>query len=352
MYPRLTIDVNKVKENTKIVADACAKEGIDILAVTKVYCGIPEVAQASIDGGAKLLADSRIENLKKMAHLGVPRLLLRLPMISQVDDVVKHAQISMNSELSTLHALNKAAEAIDTIHKIVLMVDLGDLREGIMPDDVDNTVKEILAMKNIELYGLGVNLTCYGGIVPNEVNLGQLADIANHIESTYNHSLTMISGGNSSSFYLLEQGRMPDKINNLRMGEIIVLGRETAYGDQVMGMHDDCFILEAEIIEMKEKPSVPIGEIGMDAFGNKPTFVDRGMMIRGILGVGKQDVDPSGLTPVDKRVKIVGASSDHLIIDLTEMQDEVKVGSILTFTLDYGTILELSTSPYIRKNLV
>jgi len=347
MYPKIVVDLKKVEQNTKIVADVCAEKNVDIMGVTKVFCGAVEIAEAEMKGGIKYFADSRIENLMKLKDFDLPKVLLRLPMISQVDEVVQYADISLNSELKTIEALNIAAMAKKKIHKIILMIDLGDLREGILPEQFDETVQAILKMNNIMLHGIGVNLTCYGGVVPNEDNLGQLSVFAKHVKDEYKHHLEIVSGGNSSSYYLLPQDRLPEGINNLRMGEILVLGRETAYGELVEGMHDDAFIFEAEIIELKEKDTVPTGEIGMDAFGNKPTFVDKGKRMRAILAVGRQDVDPTSLIPLDERMDYFGSSSDHMMWDVTDC--DYKVGNIVRFKLEYGSILSLFTSQYIEK---
>lgn len=347
MYPRVIVDLKKVKSNTKIVADICKEKNVDIMGVTKVFCGDPQIAEAEMKGGIKYFADSRIENLAKLKDLDLPKILLRLPMISQADEVVHYADISLNSELKTIEALNIAAMAKKKIHRIILMIDLGDLREGILPAQFEETVEAILKLQNIMLHGIGVNLTCYGGVIPNQENLGQLSDFASIIKEKYNHHLEIVSGGNSSSFYLVPQDKLPQGINNLRMGEILVLGRETAYGELVEGMADDAFVFEAEIVELKEKDSLPTGEIGMDAFGNKPSFVDKGRRLRAIIAAGVQDVRADQLIPLDERIDYLGASSDHMIWDVTDT--DYKVGDVLSFKLEYGALLSLFTSEYIGK---
>ncbi len=352
MYPRLKINCSKIKENTALISEQAAQKGIEIYAVTKVYCGMPEVAKASLEGGAVGLADSRLENFETLKDVPCDKILLRLPMQSEASKVVSLCDISLNSELETMRALNLAAEKLNKKHRIILMIDLGDLREGILKEQVDETISEILKLENIQLEGIGVNLTCYGGVIPGTDNLGELVSIGNHIEAAFGIKLKVISGGNSSSLFLLENGQMPAKINNLRIGEAIVLGRETAYGEIISGAHEDAFILEAEIIELKVKDSVPTGTIGMDAFGNKPTFEDKGKMLRAIAAVGRQDINPDGLTPLDSRIEIIGASSDHMIMDFTATENEYKVGDILKFKLDYGAMLKACTSAYIHKSMV
>lgn len=352
MFPRLNIDLNKVYENTKILVNQASEHNIDVMAVTKVFCAQPEVAQKQLQAGATYLADSRIQNLIKLKDLPGPKVLMRLPMHSEVDSVIKYADISFNSELSTVVKLNEAAKNQEKIHKILLMLDLGDLREGILPEDISDFVRKVVELDHIRIIGFGVNLTCYGGIIPSEENLGHLTKIANDMNEAFDLNIEMISGGNSSSLFLLDKEKMPEGVTNLRLGEAIILGRETAYGEEIKGLHDDIFTLEAEIVELKTKGSIPIGEIGMDAFGNTPTFEDQGQILRGILAIGQQDVNPDGLIPFDENIEILGASSDHLLLNLEKSTKAYKVGETISFKLDYGALLKLATSEYVYKNII
>jgi predicted amino acid racemase len=232
------------------------------------------------------------------------------------------------------------------------MIDLGDLREGIFfknEDEIFNTVEEILKLKNIELFGLGVNLTCYGAVIPKKDNLSVLVEIARKIEKKFDIKLQMISGGNSSSIYLIGKNELPEGINNLRVGEAFLLGGETAYSQKLKGFYDDAFTLEAEIIELKEKQSVPIGETGVDAFGNKPVYEDRGIIKRAIIAVGRQDVDPDALSPIDEKIDILGASSDHLILDMSKSDRVYQVGDTVAFKLSYSSLLRATTSGYVDR---
>lgn len=351
MYPRLNIDIKKIKHNAEVLRSLCVENGIEPMVVTKVHCAHAGITKAMIEAGFTLLADSRIENLKELKKIApdVKRILLRIPMMSEIDDVIEYANLSLNSEFDTLKALSSAAEKGDKQHEVIIMVDLGDLREGVLPGDLEALVEHVLMMKHLELAGIGVNLTCYGGVIPDDNNLGQLVDLANNIEKKFNIKLKYVSGGNSSSLYKLINGTLPKGITNLRLGEAIVLGRETAYGDVIDNTYEDGFLLETQIIEIKEKDSMPTGRIGMDAFGNTPTFTDRGKMKRAIVAIGRQDVRVEGLTPVDSNVDIIGASSDHLILDVTKSQETLKVGDVVAFRVDYGALLSLMTSKYVEK---
>lgn len=353
MNPRIDIFLEKLKHNTKILSEKCKDHGIEIAAVTKAFCGIPEIAKAYVDGGAKYLADSRIENLKKMANLPLEKIMLRLPMISRVEETVKYADISLNSEIETIVALNQAAQKQNKVHKIIIMMDLGDLREGFFDnEDLESALLKIKELKNIKVIGVGSNLTCYGGVIPDETNLGKLVEYGETIEDVLDTKLEIISGGNSSSVHLLDQNRIPKKINHLRLGESILLGRESAYGEYIDDTYHDVFQLVAEIIEIKDKPSHPIGQIGRDAFWNIPVFEDKGIMRRAILAVGRQDIGANDIKALDEKIDFIGASSDHLIIDITHCDQEYKVGDEIRFNMGYGALLSLMTSEYVHKNII
>ncbi|HOB34550.1 MAG: alanine/ornithine racemase family PLP-dependent enzyme [Firmicutes bacterium] len=349
MQPKLSIDLDKIRANAALLAQLCRQRGVVVAGVTKAACGDPLVARAMLAGGLELLAESRLENARRLRAAGItaPLMLLRLPMPGQAREVVELFQCSLNSELAAIKALNEAAGAAGLCHDIILMVDLGDLREGIWPDALDEYVREIARLEHIRLLGLGTNLTCYGGVIPSPENLGRLVQYHRRAEAIYGRPLPVISGGNSSSLPLVLAGTLPP-ITQLRLGESILLGRETTARQPIPGAHLDCFRLEAEIIELKEKPSLPVGEIGQDAFGGAPVFVDKGIRRRAILALGRQDVVPESLTP-PPGAEILGASSDHLIVDVTDYPEPLAVGDVLAFNLGYGALLAAMTSPYVGK---
>ena len=358
MYPRLVIDLKKLKANLDAVAKITKEEGkCSLMIVTKGLCADKEMVKLVAEHPAvDFVADSRVKNLATYANLvkgnDKQTVLLRLPSHSEIEEVVKHVDLSFNSEISTIRLLNEEAGKQNVKHKVLLMIDLGDLREGIFYQNEEKifaTVEEILAMENIELYGVGVNLTCYGAIIPKNDNLSNLVAVARKIEEKFNIKLNMISGGNSSSIYLVGKGELPEGINNLRLGESFLLGNDTAYGDKLPGTTGDALTLEAEIIELQEKPSLPIGEVGVDAFGQKPYYEDRGIIKRAIIAIGKQDTDLESMTPLDEKIDILGGSSDHTILDVTKSDTEYKVGDIVTFELGYGGMLKTATSAYVDR---
>lgn len=349
-YPIIEINTFKIRKNTEIITRMCKNLGINVVGVTKVSNGSVELAQAMVKGGVKILGDSRLNNLRNYQNILVKKMLLRLPMISEAFNVVKLADISLNSEIEVIKVLSKEAEKIGKVHEVILMVDVGDLREGFFYEyEIMETVEDILKLKGVKLIGVGTNLTCFGAIIPSKENLGKLVAIKDSINKKFDINLEIVSGGNSSSLFLIQNGKMPQGINQLRIGTGLILGLIEVTWTRVPNTYIDAFKLITEIIEIKEKPSKPIGEVAMDAFRNTPIFEDKGEMKRAICAVGKQDCDPQFMIPEDENIKILGSSSDHLILDITKSQYDYKVGDKLSFVLDYVAILRCMTSSHVRK---
>ncbi|NLM17929.1 MAG: alanine/ornithine racemase family PLP-dependent enzyme [Candidatus Riflebacteria bacterium] len=352
--PRLEIYPERIKENTSAILKQCKDKNVDVAFVTKVAMAHPAVARAMRDAGADMLADSRIENIIRMRKSGFagPFMLLRLPALSQAFETVKYTDISLNTSVEVVKRLGEAARALRKTHKVILMVDLGDLREGVWPDKVVDIAKEMAKVDSIKLIGLGANLACYGGVIPSVENMTLLADLTEKCRKATGLPLTTICGGNSSGLPLLHSGKLPKGINLYRIGEAAMLGRNVIDRSPWIGTRQDTFIAVAEVIESAAKPSVPIGERGQDAFGETGVFEDRGNRQRLICNIGRQDVNIDGLTPCDPGIIILGGSSDHLLLDVSDSEKEYKVGDEVAFYPSYGALLALSTSEYVHKMVI
>lgn len=357
-YPRLKINSQKLTENACLITELCQRFDIEVAGVSKGVNGDLSVALAMAKGGCKQIASSRIAHLKayKAHDPAWPTMLLRLPMASEVDDVIAYADFSLVSEKDTLKYLDRAAQKAQKEHKVILMMDLGDLREGFFEDEamINMALEVEREMAHLTLAGIGTNLGCYGAIKPTEANLGRLCQIAQAIESHIGRPLEIVSGGATSSLPLLKEGKMPKGINHLRIGEGLLLNMDLPeiWEVEIGPLHQDAFTLEAQVIEFKEKPSHPVGEIFIDAFGNRPTYEDRGIQKRAILAVGKQDfASEEKLIPLDNDIRVIGSSSDHLIVEV-DGDRVLKIGDILSFRMYYGPMLHLATSPFVKHEWI
>ncbi|MHA1560076.1 MAG: alanine racemase, partial [Alphaproteobacteria bacterium] len=233
-----------------------------------------------------------------------------------------------------------------TIHGVLLMVELGDLREGIMPGDLDNMVRETVRFPNISFQGIGTNLACRSGVVPDANNMGELTRLADRIDESFGPIVKVVSGGNSANIPWALSGADTGRINNLRLGEALLLGREPLDRQPIDGLHTDAIVLVAEVIEAKDKPTLPSGEVGQSAFDDAVVAVDDGHIWQTILAVGRQDIDPSGIQP-PHGFEVLAASSDHLIIGSGNQQ--TCVGMEIPFQLNYSALLRAMTSPFVAK---
>jgi predicted amino acid racemase len=145
---------------------------------------------------------------------------------------------------------------------------------------------------------------------------------------------------------------MPARVNHARIGEAILLGRETTHRRPWPGTSQDAFLLRAEVLELRRKPSMPKGSRGEDAFGQLPAFANHGTIERALLNVGREDVDLDGIAPATPGLAILGASSSYLVAEVTEDTGRLRVGDEVAFTLNYGALLAAMTSPYVDKQFV
>lgn len=347
-YPRLDIDCGKIRYNTQFLITQLSQKNISVTPVTKVFLGNPIIAQVLLDAGATVLADSRIENLNEMTSAGIlaTKMLIRTPMLSQVASVIKHCDISLNSEVEVVKRLSNVAKQQNRHHEIIVMIELGDLREGVMPDRVIDFVREIISLPNITIKGVGANLACRYGVTPDRQNMKTLSDLADGIEAAFGINLEIVSGGNSASIKWALQHTGQTRVNNLRLGEALFLGCEPLDNRKIKGLYTDTVSLTAEVIESKIKPSLPWGKRGFNTLGKREHIQDRGAVSQAIIALGRQDVCITGLR-APKGVKIISSTSDHILLETSNKP--LFLGEKVTFTLDYNALLSSMSSHYIYK---
>ena len=358
MYPRVEVDIEKLRKNAEIITGICHENGITVAGVIKVCNGMPECAKALAEAGCDAIASSRLRQLIPLAESGIgkPLMLIRIPMLSEVPDLVKYVDSSLNSDIDVIRKIDEEAGKTGKKHDVILMIELGDLREGVYEEAEYIAIAcETEAMENVELKGVGTNLGCYGSIDPTSEKLEELVSAAEKIEEAIGRKLDIISGGGTTSFPRVVDGDMPKRINHLRIGEGIFNNRDLneLYGYEFKGSWNDVFTLKAEVIEVRVKPSHPIGNIAFDAFRNKPTYVDRGDRKRVLLALGKVDYAYlDQIIPRDNGVEVLGASSDHTILDVEDAEREYKAGDIVEFDLNYASVALITGFAGIDKVIV
>ncbi len=338
----MIIDLNKIRRNTEKLVDMLSKKGIEMVGVTKLFMGEPSLARIYLESGVKIIADSRIWNINRMKKMGIegPFMMIRIPPLSHIPlmkDVVKFYLISEPEVALRIGEEIKGA-------KLIYMIDVGDLREGVMYYEAVEEIESVKkSLKNAEVIGVGTNIGCFGGVLPTRENLRRIVDVAKVVKAD------VISVGGTVYLISLEKGELPKEVNQIRIGEAALLGTDVTGSRKIPYLEQGTVILEVEIIELKIKPSVPEGPIGYDSMGRKPVFEDKGRRLRAIIALGEQDINPSGMIPLDEGVEVIHSSSDHTIVDVTDAQKVLRVGDILRFQLNYSATLRAVTSPYVEK---
>ena len=349
-YPLLEIDLDKLKANLAALIERCQSLSVEVAGVVKGFSALPEAAGVYTECGVRSLASSRLSQLRALRGAGVAceRVLIRIPMLSELPEVAEVADMSLQSELETLRALNAVCAKRGTRHSVILMADLGDLREGFWSREelVDAALEVEYKLDHLELAGVGTNLGCYGSVAATPEKLRELVSAAEAVERAIGRELQYISGGASTSVHMVLDGTLPARVNHLRIGEGILVSKDLQVD---WGIHDmdylrmDCMTLRAQIVEVKDKPTHPVGPIVVDCFCNRPTYEDRGIRRRAIAGIGRADVgDVMMLRPRTPGMTVVGGSSDHCILDVEDCHPCPRVGDVVDFDVIYLTMLYAS----------
>jgi len=336
-YPYLFINLEKIESNSREIVKCCKKNGLNVIGVTKGCLGDPAVARAMLNGGVSGIGDSRILSLKKLRENGFNNLMmLRQPMREKVQDAVRYSDVCLISDIQVLPLLSKEAAKLNKIYGIILMVETGGLREGMLPEDLLKAVDKVLQLKNIRFLGIGSNACplLYEqtkiNFVPTSSDFQLLTELADSIKDKFGIKVEVISGGNSSVWKMVETGTVPDEINQLRIGEAILLGQETTSCEKIKGTFQDAFVLFAEVLEVREKK------------------YPKGWLKQAIVALGRQDIGNEILKPCFNG-EILRVSADHMVIDISKADKVVSAGDILSFIPGYYALQMAMTSPFVLK---
>lgn len=349
--PRIEVDLAKIRRNTQTLVSRLGPRGISVTGVTKAVCGHPTIARAMLEGGAVGLADARITNVQRLRAAGLtdPITLIRTPMLSQADHIVQSCETSYNTEMLVITALAATAIRKGAVHGIVLMVEMGDQRDGILPENLADIAQQVMQMSGVALKGISANFACLNGLAPTALQMAAFCDLANEIEGVCGPFLKVVSGGNSANLPWALGERTTGRINDLRLGEAILLGVEPVSGDRIDGMYTDAFTLVAEVIETGSKPAPSAIALVKPTLARRRIAQASGVSKRFIVAMGHQDTDILGLSmPVGST--LIGATSDHLVIGTSRCLPTV--GSEVRFHLNYSALMHAMAAPDIEVTLL
>lgn len=330
MYPKLIIDLKKIRANTRKLVDLARP--VEIFGVTKAVLGSTDVAEALLAGGAAGLADSRLKNLKRLRDsFDAPLMLTRQPMVEETEAAIRIADLITVTEEKAAERISSLAKTLNKVVRIVLMIEAGDGRDGITETEFDETFLKINSLENIRIVALATNIGCSFSSRPSAGQLQKIITLKKKAREKYGVEIKTLSGGNSNCLRMVTERKLPGEIDQLRIGEAILLGHETADYTRMDGLYTDAFILEAEIIEVKEKNLASSREL------------------RAVAALGRQDIAMEPVSPTSGRV--ANRSSDHLVLSL-QNGETIGVGDIIRFVPSYFALLAAMTSPYVDKEII
>lgn len=347
----------KLNHNFKFLDNLFTKNNKEWGVVSKLLCGNKAFLKVLLDLGVSEIHDSRISNLKSIKSINpeVQTVYIKPPAQRVIHSLVKYADVSFNTEFETIKLISEEAKRQNKLHKIIIMIEMGDLREGVLGDDLIDFYGSIFKLPNIEVIGLGTNLNCLSGVMPSHDKLIQLSLYKQLVELKFHKKIKWVTGGSSVTIPLLMKGMVPYGNNHFRIGETLFLGNNLITGEPIKGMKKDVFKLFAQIIELTEKPKVPIGEMGTNVAGESLEINEADLgktSFRAILDIGLLDIDLQNIIPTDKSIDFLGASSDMIVVDLGRNRKKYKVGDFISFNLKYLGVLSILNSNYIDKKVV
>ncbi|WGH75056.1 alanine racemase [Tenacibaculum tangerinum] len=359
----LIIYSERIKNNIKKLSAFFEKNHIEWSLVTKVFSGdktfLKTILTPDVTQKINSIGDSRLTSLRNLREVNpdLRTIYIKPPAKMYADDVVEYADISLNSSLTTIESLNEAAKKIGKVHEIIIMIEMGELREGIKRDDILGFYEKVFNLSNIEVIGIGSNLGCMYGVEPTYDKLLQLSLYKELISAKFNKDLKYVSGGTSITLPLVENGVAPKDINHFRIGEAAFFGISPLENKQFQDLHTETFEFYANVIELEKKKVVPDGIISEASIGHTSNYDESDIQetsYKAILDFGLLDVDKNDIDVEDKEISFVGITSDMLVIDVGLNKNELgetkyKVGDKVKFRLSYMGVARLLSSKFIDK---
>lgn len=346
--PRVEIDLCKIQANARCLVRRLGARGISVTGVTKAVCGHPDVAKAMLDGGVCGLADARVSNIIRMHAAGIrcPISMIRAPMVHETKEVIRCSDVSYNTEMDTIQNLGAAARDKAIVHNVILMIEMGDTREGISHENLNDFATRVIATPGVALRGIAANFTCMGDVAPTAGDMAMLSRLADQVEGDCGTVVDLVSGGGSANLPWALGEASTGRVNNLRLGEAILLGTDPVTGHPITGLHTDAFTIFAEVIETSRKPSPLLTRSIAPELGMLKLVRNDDLRVRTILAVGQQDTDASGLT-FPSGIMIIGATSDHTVVDTAK--SAVPVGSEIKMGMKYSALMRAMSAPDVAK---
>lgn len=352
----LKLNIRALKHNFGFLQERFKSHGKDWGVVTKLLCGNKLFLEEVIKLYPDCIFDSRLSNLEMVKKIN-PKIktgYIKPPPQRSIEKLIDVADITFNTQFETIEMINRYAKKAGRIHQIVIMIEMGDLREGVMREDFVDFYARVFDLEAVEVKGIGANLNCLNGIMPSHDKLIQLSLYEQLIEAKFNKKIPWVSLGTSVTLPLLLKNLVPEGVNHFRIGESLFFGNDLIDESPLEGMKQDVFMLYAEVLEVMEKPTNPTGYVGSNVAGETRTFEIEDYSetsVRVLVDIGILDIEIKSIKPLYEEYHLEGGSSDMIVLDVGRNNHNIKVGDMVPFQINYMGALRLLNSKYIEKRL-
>ena len=353
----IQVHVPRIVKNIKKLNDYMDKHGKEWTLIQKVLGSNKDVLKELLKSKEikrlHSVGDSHLSGLKAVKEIdpSIVTMYIKPPAIKYVENVIKYADISLNTTFNTIEVLNEEAKRQGKIHKVIIMIEMGELREGIVRENILEFYGRIFELENIEVIGLGTNLGCMYGVEPTYDKLIQLCLYEQLVEARFNKKMGYISGGSSITLPLIGNKKIPAGVNHFRIGEAAFLGTSPLNNKKFRNLSTATFHLKANIVELYKKDNQPDGKISEGNVGHTAELEIDSRSHRAIVDFGSLDVDPKNVSPRSKGIKFFGNSSDMTVYDIGSNPKNLKAGDVITFNLSYMAVAKLMNSRFVDKQV-
>ena len=368
--PELEINLDALAHNLRLVRHREQAWGFRFLPVLKMVASHPEIVaflrrQGYGCHGIADMTEHLLYGQEPPARAG--RVLINLAPPDRTDDVVRLFERSSFSCEETFRALDAAAPAAALHHEALLMVDIGDMREGIPQDEAPALLRAVAAASQraargpgAHVAGIGVNLGCLYGTCPDEENMARLETLAARAGDLLGHALHRVSLGGTIfwNWFARRHGHGPHLppgcIMEFRMGDPLLLGWDM-YRDQALlggDFRQDIFRLTATVLEVTERDIRPPRQSVHNGRGLPADCPVLGKRLRALVDCGSLHTDVQGLTLPGTDWRITDFSGNYAVLDVSACPQAPVTGDHVRFIPSYWAVARTCRMPHIRKTIV
>ncbi|MEG2172134.1 MAG: alanine racemase [Desulfovibrionaceae bacterium] len=325
--PHLLVNRQALEHNLRTVSERCRTLGADFMLVFKEAGIRPDLLKFMLDCGFCSRAGfCHFPGVSLHLPVGVASHLLYLVPDSAIPEVVSGYDVLYQTGIRSLQRIAKEARRQQRILRVVLPVEVGDGRDGVLPGELELLAVEMSDLApHVELWGLAANFACISEQPPKKEDLLRLLALRHAVQERTGRPVPHISVGGSDILLLGAESGLPSGITEIRCGTAVYLGVYPLSGQAVPGLSRTAVRLCGQIIECSRKNG----------------------MLRAVFDFGTNDTNPELVTPPYPGMLFQGASSGYSIFDISDCPVHMHCGDELLFELHHRSLARALATPRV-----